>query len=147
MQPNDWPTNLSSGKKNDTGKIPQHVTIPKFLANPSHRKKVVGTQLYSLTRQPKKTSEVTNEDAKKLKSMWGYMLSGLRELDPVNDKKEIQKRGKAVLEHYFNNHRLCDISWCKWLQSRENNTRYKAPHKYRQTTHKALYEQLQDTLE
>ena len=126
MEKDKYPKYPSGGLKIDNGKLPLQITmIPKHLADPSHRKKVLASHAYKLALD--KNSQLSKVDAEKLKINFGYMFVGLRNLDPEKDKKEIIKRGKAILEHRFGNHKYCDIAWCYYLQAKVLKKRYKTP--------------------
>ena len=127
MKKSQWPRYPSGSKKADNGRLPIHITPPVNMADPSHRKKVVTKHLYKLSSANKSESCVQKCDSERLRTGYGYMLHQISKLHPKDDAKEIKKRGRAVLEHMFNNHRYCDVSWCYVLQSRKNKTTYTPP--------------------
>ena len=144
-----WPVTKSGIKKSDKGRLPIHIHSPIHRADLSHRKKVVGTHVYQLASQPKYLSTVDKVDAEKIKTGWGYMLYSLRELDPIKDIKEIMKRGKAVLEHRFNNHTYCG-DWCFWVKAKQEGRTYKRPDKpgyHTKRTDMERYKSLKSVLE
>lgn len=149
MKPEDWPRTAGGNKKADNGRLPIRVPSPQHKADPSHRKKVIGKRLYALAMLPNSVAPVDKIDAEKIKCCWGYMLSSLRTMDPIKDKKEIVRKAKAVLEHRFNNHRFCDKSWCYYLQSKDSPFIYKRPKSkgyYTKQEEREKYECLKDEL-
>ena len=123
MKPEDWPR-TSSGRKNCQSHLPLRVTEPLFLADPSHRKKTFGKNLYALASLPQSKSFVTKELAQKLTILYGYMLFSLRDKKWESDKEEIMRKVKAPLEHRFNNHCYCNHSWCRFLQALRDRKTY-----------------------
>ena len=88
----------------DKGKLPLWITEPTFLADPSHRVKVVSRQFYDMNIKPISKGKMI---AKRMKKNWGYMLSQNRN----STMKEFLSAAKAPLEHMFDNHMFCG-SWC-----------------------------------
>ena len=91
------------------GKLPAHIPQPRFLADPSHRTKVVAKAIFVLAHLPKSQSKCSNVDALRIKKYYGYMIKQARNLTI----DELRQRCKAVIEHLFNDHTYCDLSWCK----------------------------------
>lgn len=54
------------------------------------------------------------------------MIHSIKHHHPVSYKKVIQKGEKELLQHKFNNHKFCHVTWCKRLQEDEQKT-YKPP--------------------
>ena len=112
MKPDDWPRTAKNTKKQDNGKLPLHILEPKYLADPNHRKKVIGKQLYALANSPQKVSKIDKALAQRLKDYWGVFLKQIRNLDIETDAQEIIKRSNAPVEHVFNEHKYCSKTWC-----------------------------------
>ena len=55
--------------KNSVGKLPTHIPEPKWLADPSHRCKVVASAIYALSSKSQKLSMVNKLDAMKSKNI------------------------------------------------------------------------------
>ena len=81
----------------------------EWLADPSHRTKVVAKPFYLLASLSKSQSTCTNVDAIRLKRYFGYMIKSNR----MNEISEIVTASKAVVEHLFNKHMHCDEKWCR----------------------------------
>jgi len=92
----------------DYGEVPAHMPEPGFLADPGHRKKTLKGDLYRLEKKVaavKKT--MTKCDCVRVSTNYGYMSRTL----PGVDEAEFVDRGRAVLEHHFDNHQYCG-SFC-----------------------------------
>ena len=100
---------LTHESVNPKGQLPEEIPQPIFLADPSHRTKVVAKAIFVLAHLPKSISTCTNIDALRIKKYYGYMLKQSRMLT----LDEIRVRCKAVIEHLFDNHEFCDDSWCR----------------------------------
>ena len=97
---------LRHPSKRGRGRLPKHIREPKWLADPSHRTKVVANAIFALV---KKTGSIcTNADALRVKKYFGYMLKQAR----FGTIQEIIEKCKCVIEHLFNNHQFCDERWC-----------------------------------
>lgn len=118
----------NNGKQTNKGRLPTHIPIPIHQADPSHRKKVIGTHLYALATAPKKVSTVQKSDVEKILRNWGYMLSSIKHLDPKQDMGMVKKKAKAVLDHHFNIHKNCDVNWCYSLQAKQKGLTYHHKH-------------------
>jgi hypothetical protein len=93
----------------DKGQLRREYPEPKWLNDPSHRGKTLGGDLRSIEKQPKSVSKGINKiDCIKLHRNFGYMVKQLKEAP----QDEWEHRGKAVLEHHFENHEFCGL-WCK----------------------------------
>ena len=104
----DIPRYLSSDgtwkKKSDLGGVPHYMPMPTFIADPSHRKKTLKGELYRMfyaKAGEKKT--LTKCDIIRIATNFAYMTRTLPGIDP----SEYQDRGKAVVEHHFDNHEHC----------------------------------------
>ena len=61
-----------------------NIPEPQFLADPSHRIKVIGKHFYALAAKPMSQSKVKNEHAKRMKKYWTYMINQQKET-PTED--------------------------------------------------------------
>ena len=84
---------------NPKGRLPEEMNEPDWLADPSHRTKVVAKPIYQLTALSNKISICTKLDAMRIKKYFGY-----------KSIPEIVRSSKAVVEHLFGNHAFCDES-------------------------------------
>ena len=57
-------------KQNDKGQLPKHIPIPEFMADSSHRIKVVAKYFYKLKNLPVSQSRVDGAIASRLKRSW-----------------------------------------------------------------------------
>ena len=123
------------------GKLPLHIYSPDFLADPSHRKKVVAKHFYALASAPVLSSRVTNDHAKRMKKNWGYMLrQNVDSALPV-----FVEKAKAPLAHLFGDHKHCSDEWCLALQATKDNKVYNHPQGWLSIDnpqHKRIYDQL-----
>ena len=91
------------------GALPDNIPEPTWLADPSHRCKVVAKQIFKLAAQDRSTTECTNVDAFRIKKYYGYAVK-------MNRNKTLGELRQAVLnivEHLFGDHNGCDPQWCK----------------------------------
>ena len=106
------PTIINSGGNEvvrpDYGEVPAYMPEPTFLADPGHRKKTLKGVLYKLEQQKKADKKtMTKCDCVRISTNFAYMTRTL----PGVDESEWVDRGKAVLEHHFDNHEFCG-SFC-----------------------------------
>ena len=73
MSKQDWPKTDKGTYKKDNGQLPLHISPPNFLADPNHRKKVVGKLLYAMAIAPKKVSNIDKPLAQRLKDYWVHI--------------------------------------------------------------------------
>ena len=100
--------------KSDKGRLDVHIPEPLFLADPSHRVKVVAKACFlMLKKKVKERFGLTKADCLRLKVNWGYMLKKKW----GKTLKELKKASNAPLEHQFNNHQFCDSTWCHTLRA------------------------------
>ena len=85
---------------------------PDWLADPSHRTKVVDKPIYLLASLSKNVSSYTKVDDIRFKKYFGYMIKPNRN----SSISQIMTASKAVVEHLFDNHAFCDKKWCKPLK-------------------------------
>jgi hypothetical protein len=69
--------------------------------------------VFGLANAPVSTSSCTTVDAYRLKRDFGYWLLSYCK----QDFDTFSKNSKAVVEHHFNNHAHCDVSWCPMKNS------------------------------
>jgi len=126
----------------DHGEVPRQMPEPKFLADPSHRKKTLKGELHRLEKKTvamKKT--ITKCDCVRISTNFAYMTRTL----PGAPPSEHVDRGKAVLEHHFDCHDCCGAFCTRKDQTAEElaeSTKY-----YRsKIKDKALYELLHDNV-
>jgi hypothetical protein len=100
------------------GKLPDHIPTPKFLADPSHRVKVMSSPFFKMAQGEKKDPML----CKKIKAIqlknyigcWIYQNNNL----PID---QFMEKAKAPVEHLFDCHEWCDVEWCwaKQLSEKE----------------------------
>ena len=96
-------------KLRDTGKLPLEVPEPTWLADPTHRTKVVASRFFGLKSKGKKEScGIGAADCLRLKLYWGFMVKQNR----TKTLEEFELAALAPLEHLFDNHKHCG-EWCK----------------------------------
>ena len=99
------------------GMLPPHIPEPKWLADPSHRTKVVANAIFALVNnKPKVDCVCSNADALRIKKYFGYMLNEGRWLT----LEQFCEKSKAVVEHLFNCHDFCNHKWCFYLVGFKN---------------------------
>ena len=76
----------------------------EWLANPSHRTKVVAKSIYHLAISSNKLSSCTKLDVMRFKKYFGYMILKNR----MKSISEIGRVSKAVVEYLFDCHTYCD---------------------------------------
>ena len=99
------PTNLPTEKADYPITYLSQDSLPTLL----HRTKVVAKAIFLLAHLPKSQSRCTNVDTLRIKKYHGYMIKESRRLM----LEKLRHNSKAVIEHLFNNHHYCDLSWCK----------------------------------
>ena len=128
-------------KLRDTGKLPLHLPMPKFLADPTHRTKVVAKKFFSLLKLSKQESEISKADCLRLKKYWGYMLKQNRSASV----SVMAKAAKAPIEHLFDSHEFCG-AWCK-QKSHSQEQKQQSQQYYRSKVKNAkLYTQLNEAI-
>ena len=131
-------------KKIDNGCLPLDVMKPKLLDDFKHRVKTVGKRFYDLASAPKKTSTVDNALARRMKLNWGTMMKQVRHMSWEKQKKEIEQKMLAPVEHIFNNHQYCG-QWCYFLKAQKEGKPYLPPNNlpiYCKKTDSKMYDQL-----
>jgi len=104
-----WPRTSKGNQKNkDGGLLPLHIPEPGWLADPTHRTKVVAKRFFEIQKKGKGYSTITKADCLHMKKYYGYFLK-------QNQNKTYEKMlaaSNTPLEHLFDNHAFCG-SWCK----------------------------------
>ena len=118
-----WPKN-KNGKPMASGKLPDLIPQPKFLADFNHRVKSVGRAVYELALMSKSKSMVDKNLAKRLKLYWSKMLQQVKKFDLQDEWEEIEKRVRAPIEHVFDNHQFCQETWCYALKAKNEGKTY-----------------------
>ncbi len=100
---------------------------PRFMADPSHRKRVFARAIYNLASAPKKTSKVTKGLATHLKYCYGACVKRNRHLTA----EELSLKVYNILDHICDIHDNCDPAWCYNIKAEENGKVYVAPKEHR----------------
>ena len=95
--------NISNG-----GKLPYIINEPQFLADPSHRVKVMCKPLFAMVTESKDPDKCKRVDAIRIKRYTSYYIRQNR----TKPLSEFVANAKAPIEHLFNDHTWCDSSWC-----------------------------------
>ena len=90
------------------GKLPIDIAEPSFLADPSHRIKVMCKEVFKLALQSKQSSGCELIDALRLKKYIGCFVYKNRHLPP----EKFAAKAMAPIEHLFDCHEWCDPEWC-----------------------------------
>ena len=92
----------------DKGELPATMEEPTFVADPNHRKKSFGGELYRLTEAlVENKATMTKMDMLRLMTNFAYMVRTL----PSKPRETWADSAKAVIEHHFDNHNYCG-DWC-----------------------------------
>ena len=98
------------------GKLPDTIIQPTFLADPSHRIKVMCKPIFGMISETKDPDKCKTVDATRIKRYASYYIRQNR-TKPLLD---FVANAKAPIEHLFNDHSWCDSSWC-WSKELEDN--------------------------
>jgi hypothetical protein len=114
----DIPKRLTSAGRlvpiTDNGRLPLYITPPTtFLADPNHRKKVYGKAFYNLISN--RDVSVSKNDAEIMKLYFGYTQKQYKN----ESFDQFKIRFKAMFQHAFNVHTLCDSRWCPYHNNKE----------------------------
>ena len=96
------------------GKLPNEIIQPIFLADPSHRIKVMCKPIFAMVTGTKDPDKCKIVDATRIKRYVSYYIRQNRDKSPL----DFVKNAKAPIEHLFNDHTWCDSSWC-WSKDME----------------------------
>ena len=122
------------------GKLPLEILELEWLADPSHRTKVVAKPFHLLVSLPKSQNTCTNVDTMRLKRYFGFMIRSNR----MKEISGIVTASKVVVEHLFNEHMYCDEKWCrpkKYMYFKEKEEGNQSFYRYKKKD-KKLYEQI-----
>ena len=97
---------------NKRGRMPTEIPEPELLADPSHRTTVIAKSIFNLANTFKKVSSCTKINNVHFKKYVGCMLKTNRN----RSISEISNASKEVIEHLFNCHDYCNITWCRPLK-------------------------------
>ena len=103
---------------NPKGRLPEEMPQPEWLADPSHRTKVVAKPIFLLSTLSMSSSTCTKVDAIRFKKYFGYMIKENRS----KHISEIVFASKAVVEHLVNCHEYYNIDWCRPKKKLEGTT-------------------------
>ena len=98
-----WPCTTEGQKKTSTGMLPLHIPEPGWLADPTHRTKVVGKRFFDMLKRGKRYSNITKADCLRIKKYYGYFLKQNRN----RSYEEMHHASFAPLEHLFDSHEYC----------------------------------------
>ena len=94
--------------KMNGGKLKEGVVEPRFLADPSHRVKVMVKSVFELFSNTTKADEVKRIYALRLRKYTSYYMMKHR----CDNFLSFFRNCKAPMEHLFDNKVFCDVSWC-----------------------------------
>ena len=104
----DTTLRANCANENKGGKLPNNIKQPHFLADPSHRIKVMAKPIFAMVTNNKDQSKLKMIDALRIKKYIGcYILQNRNK-----DFNTFVRNASAPIEHMFNNHAFCDSSWC-----------------------------------
>jgi hypothetical protein len=109
------------------GLLPATVEEPKFLADPSHRKRVFARSIYNLASAPKKTSNIAKGMAGHLKYCYGACVKRNRHL-PAD---KLSFKAYNILDHACSIHENCDEAWCYDVKAKTLGKVYNPPPEHR----------------
>ena len=92
------------------GGLPRHVTAPVFLADSSHRCKVIGKPLFKLASMKKSDCTLSNCDATRLKIYTACFFNQVRK--NKRDISYVMNHVWCILHHYFDDHQFCTSDFC-----------------------------------
>ena len=98
------------------GKLPDDIIQPNFLADPSHRVKVMCKAIFAMVSDTKDPDKCKTVDATRIKRYTSYYIRQNRS-GPLLD---FVANAKAPIEHLFNDHTWCNPSWCWSKEVQEN---------------------------
>ena len=106
-------------QKKNGGKLPDRTITPIFLADPSHRIKVMLKPIFAMVTDTKDPDKCKAVDATRIKRYTSYYIRQNRELS----LDKFVKNARAPIEHLFNDHTWCDESWCYSKELQVNKDR------------------------
>ena len=102
------------------GHLPKSFAGIDVLADPSHRKRVVGGKYYKLGRKKVSVSRLTNAQAGKLRKNFGYWQSQTKNLT-FEDMKYLKD---VPIMHATGDHSKCSSEWCHARRLQEEGKTY-----------------------
>ena len=94
---------LAHPSPNGKGRLPTHIPEPCWLADLSHRTRVVARAIFALATLNLEQSECRKIDVMRFKRYFSYVLKQARHMSI----EEMSEKYKAVLEHLLDNHLYC----------------------------------------
>ena len=144
LEPPHWYD--SKGRKSvrpDKGALPINMPEPTFVADPNHRKKTFGKELYKLEGLNADSKEgMTKMDVLRLTTNFAYMVRTL----PSMDRSTWKGASNAVIEHHFDNHEHCG-DWCRRKKQSDEEKALKSKMYRCKTKDKKLYSMLLQKIE
>lgn len=74
MSKAEWPKTKKGKDVKDNRELPLNIPEPTFLADPTHRIKVIGKHLFALRNQGVNVTKCKKSDYLRLKRYWGFMF-------------------------------------------------------------------------
>ena len=99
---------LKHHDNNTKGKLPPYIPQPDFLADPSHRIKVMAKPFFKMVTKTKDPTKCKMIDALRIKKYLGCFIYKNKNL-PLS---EFVQKSRAPIQHLFNCHEWCDSEWC-----------------------------------
>jgi len=135
----DWPIDKNKKLVKSTGHLPEEIhAVSRLLVDPSHRRRVYGSQLY---KAESKIKGMNKTGCECLIRNFGYVVKQNRN----KTMEEFVKALKATFDHHFDKHDYCNPSWCNFRE----DSRRKSPDairlKFRNTNNpinKGIYDEL-----
>ena len=143
----DWPWKYDSKGEQyfleDRGKLPLHVApVKEWWSDVGHRVKLIGSVAFSLEGKSKKNlaagTHLHRWECLQLKRSAGYYFKGTESLEQPFDV--YCKKAKCFYLHLFNDHSLCNASWCKILQGKTPKKKYRDKEK----VHSVLFKKVEE---
>jgi len=125
-----WPKKKKNYVK-DHGKLPLTVpAIESYLADPAHRCKSFGKDLFKLAEKRGRELHFDKIDCARLKHNFSYW-----QRQNCNEPYEVfAKRFACVIQHHFGNHEFCNGAkeggWCKYKDNKEMIAKSKQERRY-----------------
>ena len=92
----------------DKGRLPDIIPAIKFLADPTHRIKVMSKPAFGKVTDTKDPKKCKKHDVNRLQKYIACYVAKRKHL-PL---EEFYRKARAPVEHLFNCHKWCDGSWC-----------------------------------
>ena len=96
------------GKTNIGGSLPLDIPEPKWYADPTHCAKCVAGSFFELAKGKKSDTRGTKLDAFRMKKYYSYFIKQNR----GKGISWLMNRAMVPLDHMFDDHSLCNSSWC-----------------------------------